>query len=465
VYNLDPTTITDMMPAIMCHQLRNCLSEVDHDNNLVPELAESWGSTPDARTWTFKLKKGIEFHNGKTMDAQDVIFSINYHRGKDSKSPVKSLVDPIKEIKANGKYTVVFTLAGGNADFPYIMSDFHLKIVPDGTTDYSKGIGTGPFILVDHEPGVRMLAKRNPNYFKEGLPYFNEVETLGINDVVARTNALRTGGIDIMNRPDRKTLHLLKNISGIQIMETFGTKHYTFPMLTDRNPYDNNNVRLALKYAIDREQILKNILHGYGTLGNDHPIGRANRYHADELPQREYDPEKAKFYFKKSGLTDHTFKLHTANAAFEGAVDTAILYSEHASKAGIKIQVVREPDDGFWSDVWMKKDWAQSFWFGRPTEDWMFTQVYSDGASWNESHFKHDRFNKLLIEARSELDHTKRREMYVEMQRIVSDEGGSVIPVFPSDLLAAKTKLKFKRVAANIEFDGLKAPERMWFES
>lgn len=348
---LDPAIFTNIMPFIISFQVRNCLIEIDQKSQLVPELAESWEATPDAAQWTFRLRKGVEFHNGKTMDAEDVVFSINHHRAENSKSPIKGLLSLIKEIKTDEKHTIVMVLKESFADLPYIMTDYRLVIVPKDTADFDKGIGTGGYILEDLEPGVRAFAKRNPNYWKQGRAHFEEVETTGIEDTVARTNALRTRNIHVMNRCDRKTSHLLGRSPDIQVIETTGTKHYTIPMRTDQAPFDNNDARLGMKYALDREQLLKAILSGHGQLGNDHPISPSNRFFASDLPQRKYDPEKAKFHLKKAGLLDHTFKLHTAEVAYSGAIDTAVLYQEHAAKAGIKIEVVREPDDGYWSEV------------------------------------------------------------------------------------------------------------------
>jgi peptide/nickel transport system substrate-binding protein len=358
---------------------------------------------------------------------------------------------------------VVFTLAGGNADFPMIMSDYHLAVFPAGTKNFEKGMGTGAFSLVKWEPGVRALAKRNPNYWKAGRGHFDEVETIYINDVNARTNALKTGQIDAMNGCERKTFHLLEKMKDIKTINATGTTHYTIPMLCDVAPFNNNDVRLGLKLALDREQVVKQILRGYGMVANDHPIAPSQRFFASELPQRKYDPDKAKYHIKKAGMLGETFKLHVSDAAFAGAVDTAVLYKEHAAKAGIKIDVVREPGDGYWSDVWMKKPWCFSFWGGRPSEDWMFTMGYAEDASWNEAHFKHKRFNELLINARAELDNKKRRKMYVEMQRIMRDEGGSVIPMFANLLMATSPKVVAKNVAANFDLDGLRAPERWYF--
>jgi peptide/nickel transport system substrate-binding protein len=191
------------------------------------------------------------------------------------------------------------------------MSDYHLTIVPAGTSgdDWIKGIGTGAYIQTKFEPGVVSIGKRNPNFFKEGRAHFDEVEMLVIADAGARTNALKTGAIDLMSDVDRKTAHLLKRSPGIEVLRVPGTFHDTMPMMTDVAPYDNIDVRLALKYAVDREHMVKTILRGYGSPGNDHPIAPIQKYHAKDLPQREYDPEKAKYHLKKAGLEGHTFKL------------------------------------------------------------------------------------------------------------------------------------------------------------
>jgi peptide/nickel transport system substrate-binding protein len=465
--SLDPATITDAMAYNINWQLRNCLVEVDYESNLVPELAKSWKASNDAATWTFELRKGVEFHNGKTMDAEDVVFSINHHRGKDSTSAAKGIVDPIQNIETDGKYTVIFSLKEGNADFPFIVSDPHLTIVPVGTkgADWEKGIGTGGFMLDSHEPGYRALTKRNPNYWKKGRAHFDEVETIGISDVTARITALNTGQIDAMNRFELKIIHLLKRVTGIQILNITGTKHYSIPMLTDRAPYDNNDVRLGLKYAVDREHMLKTILQGFGSLGNDHPIAPAQKYFASELPQRKYDPDKAKFHLKKAGMLDRTFKIHAADAAFVGAVDAALLFKEHAAKAGIKIEVQREPNDGYWSNVWMKKPWVMCYWSGRATVDWMLSTTYAHDANWNDTFWKHDRFNRLLKAARAELDEARRRELYVECQKIIRDEGGVVIPLFANNIEGATRKVRFEKPAGNWEMDGHRAAERWWFES
>ncbi|MDH3473471.1 MAG: ABC transporter substrate-binding protein [Rhodospirillales bacterium] len=467
---LDPAqTLDSYMINVSSGQLRNNLTEIAPDGRLIGELAESWEASDDAVTWTFKLRKGVEFHNGKSLDANDVVASFNHHRGEDTKSAAKGIVDPIADVKADGKDTVVFTLKGGNADFPFLASDYHLTICPandDGTMDWQSGVGTGGYVLERFDPGVNTVVKRNPNYWKEGRAFFDTVENLFIADAAARTNAVKTGEIHAMSNLDLKTVHLLQRDENIQVFPVNGNKHATLPMLTNVAPFDNNDVRLALKYAIDREELVQKILKGQGEVGNDHPVGPANIYRAtpEELPQRPYDPEKAKFHLKKAGMDKLAVSLHLADSAFEGAVDAGQLYAESAKAAGIEIKVVREPNDGYWSNVWLVKPWVASYWGGRPTEDWVFSQIYSSGADWNESKWENERFNKLLVEARAELDTKRRREIYVEMQRIVHEDCGSVIPIFMAYTHAASKKIGLpEQIANNWELDGHKDAERWWF--
>lgn len=465
--SLDPATYLDVYMQTVGHGHHGYLVEVDNQGNAIPALAESLEPSADARVWRVKLREGIEFHNGKTMTAEDVIASYNHHRGEDSKSAAKGVVDPIEDIQADGKNTVVFTLSGGNADFPYVMSDYHLPVMPskDGKVDATSGIGAGAMKIKSFEPGVKTELERNANYWKEGRGHFDSAEVLAIKDVTARTNALNTGQIHAMDRCDLKTVHLLKRNDKLKVVQITGTQHYTMPMFVDTAPFDDVNVRMALKLAVDREEMLEKILRGYGAVGNDNPISPANRFFNSELPQRTYDPDEAKSYLKKAGLSSLKVNLSAADAAFAGAVDAAVLYKEQAAKAGIEVNVVREPDDGYWSNVWLKKPFCMCYWGGRPTADWMFSIAYAAEANWNDTHWKNKRFNELLVKARAELDNDKRRQMYYEMQELVRDDGGTIVPMYASYVDALSTKVGHDKLASNWDLDGLRCLERWWFKA
>ena len=462
--SLDPGTWENDFTIGQAFASNNYLTEIDQNNELAPELAEAWEASDDAKDWTFRIRKGVTFHNGKELTAEDVVASINHHRGEGTKSAAAGIVAQIEEIKADGQ-NVLVTLSGGNADFPYIMSDYHLAIQPsvDGKIDWKSGIGAGPYKITSFEPGVRSTFEKHGDYWKDDRAHFDGIEQIAIHDASARTNAILTGEVDVIDRVDLKTVERLKRVPALVVEQTNGNQHFTLPMISTQAPFSDNNVRLALKYALDREDLLKKILQGYGTLGNDHPIGPANTYLATDIEQVAYDPDKAKHYLKQAGLDSLDVDLHMADAAFAGAVDAGVLYAENARKAGININVVREPSDGYWSNVWMKKPWCGSYWGGRPTEDWMFSQVYQSGADWNESFWSNEKFDKLLKEGRAELDPAKRREIYRDMQLILRDEGGSVIPMFSSYVFARSDKLDHGPMASNWDMDGHKLVERWWF--
>jgi len=275
---------------------------------------------------------------------------------------------------------------------------------------------------------------------------------------------LISGQIDYIDTVDLNTVHLLQRAPGIEILSVTGTQHYGLPMDTRAAPFSDNNVRLALKYAIDREQMVETVLNGYGAIGNDHPIGPGQRFFNTELEQKTYDPDRVRFHLREAGIESLSVDIHLAESTFAGAIDAGVLFSETAAAAGIDLTVVREPNDGYWSNVWMQLPFTGTYWGGRPTEDWMFTTTYSEGAPWNESYWSHERFNQLLVDARAELDQDLRREMYFEMQRLVSDEGGTIIPMFANYVGAHGNHLvRPDTVATNWRNDGHRIAERWWF--
>ncbi len=156
-------------------------------------------------------------------------------------------------------------------------------------------------------------------------------------------------------------------------------------------------MRNAIKYSLNREEIVEKVFLGHGTVGNDNPIAPTVKFAIDPQPQHTYDPDKAKELLKKAGLETLTFDLSVADAAFTGAVDSALLWKEQAKACGIDINVIREPDDGYWDNVWLKKPFVASYWSGRPTCDWMFTTAYAADAAWNDTFWKNPRFNELLV--------------------------------------------------------------------
>ena len=400
------------------------------------------------------------------MTPEDVVDSYRFHMTAKSTSAAKTVLAGVTDIKADGPDTVIFTLSSGSADFPYLTSDYHIPIMPsnrDGTVDWQSGVRTGAFIFDEFQAGIRAKLKRNPNYYHEGKPYFDEVEFITLADVTARANALTTGETHYMARCDLKTLDLLKSNADLEVNEETGFAHNTLPMLVDVPPFDNVDVRLALKYAIDRKEIVDKIFFGHAKAGNDNPISSIVPYAIDPMPVHSYDPDIAKFHLKKAGFSSLAVDLSVAEAAFSGAIDTGVLIKNSAAKCGIDVNVIREPNDGYWDNVWLKKGWSASYTSGRPTQDWMFATFYAADAAWNESHWKNPRFNELLLAARPETDEVKRAALYAEMQQLVHDDSGMIILVFNNWVDANSKVLGHGTIGSNWEGDGFRIAERWWF--
>lgn len=463
--SLDPALLEDSGPALISEALRSHLVEIAPNLSARPELAASIEPNRVADRWVVKLRRGVEFHNGKTLDADDVVSSFARHMGEDTKSAGKSLLEPIVEIKKDGPDTVIFLLREGNADFPYLLADYHFPITPAGTSNFEKGVGTGGYVLEHYEPGVRADMKRFENYFREDSAYFDSATVFAVLDVNARTTGLMSGDFDAISQPDKRTLHLIEASDGVELLNVEGFTHMTMPMLMDQAPFDNYHVRKALKHAIDRPLIVKNALRGYGQVAKDHPIAPGMRYHAADVPGHSYDADKVRYHLGKANMSKLELELFCSQFVLGMGVDVATLYAQSAKEVGINIDINRAPSDGYWNDVWMKEPWCQSYYSGRPTEDWMFSLVYLSNASWNETRWSNEQFDKIILEARSELDEARRRELYREAQILCSDDCGTIIPFFVNTIDAISARVGHpKTVGANLALDGRRCIERWWFK-
>ncbi|MCZ4352750.1 ABC transporter substrate-binding protein [Roseovarius aestuarii] len=451
---------------LMSYTMHGKMTVVGSDNQLHGDLAESWEGSDGAKVWTFKLRDA-EFHNGKKVQAKDVIASLNFHRGEDSTSAAKPIVANIKDIKADGTDTVIFTLNTGDADFPYILNDYQLCIGmagDDGKIDWTDdGSRAGPYKLAKFQPGIKATYERAENHWNSETGHLDSCDVFVISDTNARQNAILTGEVDVIDNPDVRTMDMLAMKPNITVEEAPGFRFYGFTMFVDTAPYDNNDLRLALKYGVDREAMLDVALLGHGVVGNDNPITPSYRYHNKELEQRTYDPDRAKHHLKKAGFDSIDLDLSTSTAAFGTAVDAAIMYKSNLEAANINLNVINEAADSYWSNVWLKKPFITTDWSGRATEDLMFSVMFKDDAPWNDTHWGHDRFQKLLLDARAELNEELRAEMYGEMQTILTNEGGLVAPVIPNNIWAFDNKVAHApEMSTTAQLDGYHFISRWW---
>jgi peptide/nickel transport system substrate-binding protein len=458
--SMDPALATNTVAVALIRMWGEPLVELTDDGGLEGKVAESFEASADAKTWTFTVRQGITFSNGQEVTAADVAATLDRHSGEDTKSGALGLLRDIKDVRVDGR-NVVIELNNANADLPYLMSDYHLIIQPNGGKDApDAAIGTGPYVMKSIDMGVRFVCEKNPNYWGD-LGNAETIELVVINDNTARVAALQSGQVDLIDRVPPRTAGLVARAPGVTVASTAGPGHYVFISHVNTAPFDNPDLMMALKYGINRQEMVDKILFGYGTVGNDTPINAAYPMFT-EMEQREYDPEKAAHFFKKSGH-DGSVLLRTSDNSFPGAPDAAALFQQSLAGAGIELEIKREPNDGYWSEVWNNKPFCTSYWGGRPTQDQMFTTAYLSTADWNDTRYKNEQFDQLLIAARAELDLAKRTQMYADMSTMVRDGGGLICPMF-NDFIDAYTETVGGWVEGVAGFSMMNgyAAQRMW---
>ena len=458
---LDPAKQSNQTDYSRCNMVYNGLASLDASLTPQPALAESF-NTRDAKTWVFPLRKGVVFHDGKSLTPADVVFSVMRHKDPATASKAKVLAEQIESVTATGPNEVTMVLSAPNANLPVILGTFYFHIVKDGTTDFSTGIGTGPFKIKEFKPGVRSVVVRNEAYWKPGKPYLDEIEFVGISDENARLNALLSGGIDLVGTVNPRSVERVKNTPGFAIFTTQSGQYTDLIMRKDVCPGANPDFVLAMKYLLDREQMKKSIAIDYAVVGNDQPIDPTNRFYV-ELPQRPFDLDKAKFHLQKSGISGKV-PVVTSQAAMY-STEIALLMQQSAQRIGLELDVKRLPADGYWSNHWLNSPVGFGNVNPRPSADVLLTQFFKSDAAWNESRFKSARFDELLLAARGETDFGKRKQMYADMQAMIHKDAGVGIPLFLSSIDGHSTKVKGLSPIPLGGLMGYAFAENVWLEA
>jgi peptide/nickel transport system substrate-binding protein len=437
---LDPARQSSHIDYSRGFMFYNGLTVLDGSLTPRPQLAEEF-TTQDAKTWVFRLRKGVTFHDGKPLTPADVVFSIMRHKDPATASRAKVLADQIESVTASGPDEVTIRLVSPNADLPAILGTYHFHIVKDGTTDFSAGIGTGPYKLKEFKPGVRSVAVRNESYWKPGRPYLDEIEMVGITDESARVNALLAGQLDLIQSVSPRSVDRVTAGGKYAVFETKSVSYTNLIMRRDSSPGNNPDFVLGMKYLFNREELLKSIQLGRGVVANDQPIAATNRFFYKGLPQRPYDPDKAKFHIQKANLGSAPIPV-VASPAATNSVEIALVMQYAARQIGLNLDVRRMPADGYWSTHWAKHPVSFGNINARPSADLALTLFFKSDAQWNEAGWKNDKFDQLLVAARGETDLAKRKQMYADMQVMVHNEGGIGIPMFLSSLDGHTSRLK-----------------------
>ncbi len=458
--SLDAHNAADEIDIARVKNLYDRLADFDRSGKPFLTLAEELVPSKGATVWTVRLKRGILFHNGKELTADDVVYS--FRRILDTKLGLQATVDlPFltpQRVRKVDKHTVRLDLTGPIGDMVTILAARGSTIVPDGFADFKHPIGTGAFKFKSWTPGQSSVFVRNPNFWGDkGQPYLNELVIIPIGDSTTRLNALLGGQVDAIAQVEASQVQTLKS-RRMQVQNSRSGGWAPLVMALKREPFTDNRVRQAFRLIVDRQQMVQNVLLGFGTIGND-LFSPLDPMYASDLPQHKQDIEKAKSLLKQAGQADLTVTLYTGDFA-PGALNSAILFAEQAKKAGVTVNLNKGPAATYYDDFYEKVPFFQTFWNTRPIASQMLQAVVTK-APFNETQWLRPEFDSLIEKAISTVDTTKRRALYHDAQEQLWNEGGYVIWGFPNNLDGFGPKVRgFKpHVFRNLSWYGF---EQMW---
>jgi peptide/nickel transport system substrate-binding protein len=436
---LDPRSFNSPYMAILGGTIYNTLTEVEGPRaELKPGLATAWTASDGGATWAFDLVAGATFHDGRPVRAADVIYSYGLHVAEGSRSNSRAIIGAVAEMVAESDSRLTLRLRAPNWFFPAQLSNFNLCILPEGS-DPASGIGSGPYRVTRFAPGEILEAARHDGYFKTDRAHVDAVELLAVNDPAARTSAVQSGEAHVVTLVDARTAPLLQGLPGHTLHNLPGSGFNGVNMRVDAAPFDALALRQAIKAAVNRQDIITRVFNGFAQPGNDHPVPPSSRYFDAAGPQWAHDPDRARALYAESGHSGPLL-LQTSDAV-QGGIDVATLIAEHARAAGIEITVQREPADGYWSNVWAKAPFHGSMWAARPTEDMILALAYGSGSPANDTGFANADYDAAVAAARATEDTAARAGHFATAQRILSAEGGAVIPLFVEVIEAVSTEL------------------------
>jgi peptide/nickel transport system substrate-binding protein len=412
---------------------------------VVPALAASLEPNRDASVWQIKLRRGVTFHDGKPFTADDVLYSLKYVADPKNALNIAGSVSnfDLNRTRKVSPTEIRLVLKQPDALLYSVSSVLHkVAMIQNGTTDFAHPVGTGPFKYESFVSGQSSLFSKNDDYWWPGKPYVDELQILSIPDSSARLNALMSGQVDAIEAVDFAQAKANAGNKKIQLLRARGAANAPIYMRLDRKPFTNKDVRTAMKLAIDREQVLKSAYFGYGVVGND-LFGIAWPSYNRKLPQRKYDPERAKFLLKKAGQSDLTVTLITSpfSAGFQ---ETATVFAESAKAAGIKVNLKTvAPGDYFNTNLYYTKaPLYQDFWGGGAYEFLVPFTLLRKLGQFNETRWFRTAWERNFQKAVGTLNTERRNRLLQANQVDLWEEGGYIFPAFGDQIDGARPNVR-----------------------
>jgi peptide/nickel transport system substrate-binding protein len=431
------------------------LTELDRGGKAKPDLGESWTASDDQKTWTFKLRKGVKFHDGRELDSEDVKTTIARVMDKATGSVARVNFDIVSSIETPDKYTIIFKLKIPYSGFADILGDRQLRIVPKDKLDSiaSKPVGTGPFELVEFKPGDRIELKKNPNYYRPGIPKLDGIVFRIMPETAARVAALDTGAVDLVWDLPPEAIDQLKKNPKI-VLDSVATSTWDgLIMNAAQKPFDDVRVRKAVSLAIDKKALVELALFGNGAATHT-MIPPSSPYFNDKLPI-ETDIPQAKKLLAEAGFANGFETTLYVPAGRPTRERLGVGAAEMLKAIKLKVDIQRVPWDKFVKDIEGKAAFSVDGFYSRPTLDTSIYPWYHSSGSWNTTlwNYKNPEMDKILEAARAAKSDEDRKKDYKEFQRIAVEQPAGVIPYVLNHTNAYRSNVK-----------GFKSSPMMWLD-
>jgi peptide/nickel transport system substrate-binding protein len=459
--DLDPIKVNNQGALAVLSQSGEFLIFSDRELKPIPRLAESWKPNADGSKWTFKIRQGVMFQDGKPMTAEDVAATFNMHADPDNGSNALSAFSGVLSkggAQATDESTVVFELEAPNGNFPFNTSsdNYNLIIQPKGSdpTKWSKTFpGTGPWKLEKYTPNVGVTYTKNPDYWdkeRQPLPDRNEIKFYEKEE--AAILGVQGGEVDVLAQFSPVNGKALLTDQNVRVIELRASQHRQLHMRTDKEPFNDKRVRQAVALLINRDNIVKGLLEGKSDYGNDSPFAPVYPSTDKSVAQRKQDVEKAKALLSEAGKSNLSVELRGWNG-FEMPQYAQLVQSD-LKDAGIAVKLNFTDAGSYYGDaVFGKSPWLDSTFglteYGHRGVPNVFLDapLKSDGT-WNSAHFKNKEYDKLVTDYVAALDLQAQRASAKKIQELLLDEVPIVFAYFYFYLTATKPDIAGVDVSA-----------------
>ncbi|MCL2394536.1 MAG: ABC transporter substrate-binding protein [Acidimicrobiaceae bacterium] len=459
---VDPVTMYDAGSIAIAQQSAEYLVYVNANGSLRPVLATSWSSDKTARSWTFKLRPNVKFHDGTTLSSADVVAT--FDRLVDPKSQSSALTDFQGILAPGGIHavdasTVRFDLESPFADFPYLVSstNYNTLVLPKAYKGnfQAQPVGTGPFIQQSFTHNQGATFRRNPNYWDSGKPYLDEVNFTFYQDQQAQLLGLQGGSVDTVVTISSSEIPTLEGTSGLRVRNVNGSATYTLWMRVDRKPFTDRRARQAVAWAIDRQGLIATALNGKAVPGNDHFFGPTMPFRPNNLPQRVQNLSRAKALLQAAGVHGETVTLTTENTP--PAPDYATLVKNDLAKIGLNVKLNIMSQSAFYgsgkNQPWLEVPFGIVDWAARAIPAQYLNPVLESNGVWNSPHYKNPELDTLIRRYNATLGHAQRQSLTNQIAHITFNDVPVIVAYWDGGQRPMSTKLQGLQASASSFMD------------